>query len=91
MDVDIARTWDAQAARFDDEPDYGLRDPAVRRAWGELLLEHVPAGSTVLDLGCGTGSLAVLLAEQDTPLWVSTCLLGWSTRRAPSRRRTTRT
>jgi hypothetical protein len=30
--------WDAAAAAFDDEPDHGLRDPAVRSAWADLLL-----------------------------------------------------
>ena len=55
--------WDGQAATFDDEPDHGLRDPAVRRAWTTLLLPLLPAASSlILDVGCGTGSLAVLLA-----------------------------
>lgn len=57
--------WDAEAATFDDEPDHGLADPATRAAWCELLLAHLPpAPARVADLGCGTGSLAVLLAEQ---------------------------
>jgi SAM-dependent methyltransferase len=57
--------WDAQAAVFDDDPDHGLRDPAVRRAWRELLAPCLPAlPARVLDAGCGTGSLAVLLGEQ---------------------------
>ena len=55
--------WDRHAATFDDEPDHGLRDPRVRDAWARLLLPLVPAGSSVADLGCGTGSLSVLLAE----------------------------
>lgn len=56
--------WDAQAATFDEEADHGLRDPVVRTAWRTLLLEHLPpAPADVVDLGCGTGSLAVLLAE----------------------------
>jgi SAM-dependent methyltransferase len=56
--------WDAEAATFDDEPDHGLRDPAVRAAWAALLRAHLPAPpADVVDLGCGTGSLAVLLAE----------------------------
>lgn len=55
--------WDATAATFDDEADHGLRDPVVRAAWAELLLPLMPhPPSTVLDLGCGTGSLSLLLA-----------------------------
>ena len=66
MTEEARRLWDAQAAGFDDEPDHGLRDPAVRAAWAALLAAHLPAAGEpldVVDLGCGTGSLAVLLAE----------------------------
>jgi ubiquinone/menaquinone biosynthesis C-methylase UbiE len=56
--------WDAAADSFDDEPDHGLRDPAVRAAWRELLLSVLPPPpARVADLGCGTGSVSVLLAE----------------------------
>jgi len=56
--------WDAEAASFDDQPDHGLRDPAVRGAWADLLLPLMPpAPAAVVDLGCGTGSLSVLLAQ----------------------------
>ena len=61
---DEAQYWDHHAPTFDDEPDHGLRDPGVRAAWAELLLAALPpAPATIADLGCGTGSLAVLLAE----------------------------
>ncbi len=57
--------WDAEAARFDEEPDHGLRHPAAREAWRLLLGRHLPpAPADLVDLGCGTGSLAVLLAEE---------------------------
>lgn len=62
--LDEARQyWESVAATFDDEPDHGLRDPIVRHAWRDLLLPLLPPTSaTILDIGCGTGSLSILLA-----------------------------
>jgi SAM-dependent methyltransferase len=58
-------SWDEQAASFDDEPDHGLRDPEQYAAWQRLLAELLPGGTLrVADLGCGTGSLSLLLAAQ---------------------------
>jgi SAM-dependent methyltransferase len=59
-----AAFWDAEAERFDESADHGLRDPAVRAAWRSLLHDVLPADpSDVADLGCGTGSLALLAAS----------------------------
>jgi SAM-dependent methyltransferase len=60
----IADFWDGAAAAFDAEPDHGLRDAAVRDAWARRLRAWLPAApGDVLDLGCGTGSLALLAVE----------------------------
>jgi ubiquinone/menaquinone biosynthesis C-methylase UbiE len=57
--------WDEQAPTFDNEADHGLRGVSIRAAWRRLLRQHLPtAPADIVDLGCGTGSLSVLLAEE---------------------------
>src|SRR5215212_5515303 len=56
--------WDDLALTFDNEPDHGLRDSLIRETWTELLKTWLAQPSaTVLDIGCGTGSLSIVLAE----------------------------
>ena len=60
-----AAYWDGQADTFDDGADHGLRDSQVRDAWRRLLLAHLPSPpAAIADIGCGTGSLSVLLAGE---------------------------
>jgi SAM-dependent methyltransferase len=60
----IAGYWDAAAASFDDEPDHGLHSDTTRAAWVRHLDAWLPPGPLdVLDAGCGTGSLTLLLAR----------------------------
>lgn len=55
--------WNDQAGSFDESPDHGLRDPIVREAWSGLLAAWLPpTPASILDVGCGTGSLSVVLA-----------------------------
>ncbi|MET1059614.1 MAG: class I SAM-dependent methyltransferase [Nocardioides sp.] len=62
--MDSRDLWDREAATFDDEPDHGLGDELTRAAWRAMLLGVLPpAPARIADLGCGTGTLAVLLAE----------------------------
>lgn len=56
--------WDDLASTFDNEPDHGLRDALIRETWTEFLKTWLPpTNATVLDIGCGTGSLSIVLAE----------------------------
>lgn len=65
MDLDDLRArWDNEAAHFDDEVDHGLTTASARRAFWSVLARLLPAPpATVADLGCGTGTISVLLAE----------------------------
>ncbi len=61
--IDAQEYWDGEADQFDDEPDHGLRDMEVLEAWTDLLKLGIPVSKAkVLDIGCGTGSLSVVLA-----------------------------
>jgi SAM-dependent methyltransferase len=61
---ELRRYWDDAAATFDDEPDHGLRDPVVLQAWTDQLVKWLPSSpSVILDVGCGTGSLSVVMAS----------------------------
>jgi SAM-dependent methyltransferase len=87
MTDDIAM-WDAEASAFDDAADHGLRDPAVRGVWRELLLELLPeAPARIADLGCGTGTLSALLADEGydvTGVDFSPEMVARARRKAPS-------
>jgi 2-polyprenyl-3-methyl-5-hydroxy-6-metoxy-1,4-benzoquinol methylase len=65
MDLDRVRDeWDSEADTFDQEPDHGMLQADTRAAWWTLLEAFFPAApARIADLGCGTGTVAVLLAE----------------------------
>ncbi len=64
MDDQQRALWDHEAETFDEAADHGLRDPDTRTAWQRLLLPLLPEHpQAVADLGCGTGTLTILLAQ----------------------------
>jgi len=65
MSPEAVNPWDAEADGFDDAPDHGLFDAATRHAWIRVLVDVLPdPPARVVDMGCGTGTLSLLLAER---------------------------
>src|SRR6476469_10151471 len=61
---EIRQYWDDAAAEYDSSPDHGLLDSDIRAAWKDLVRTWLPTRpSLVADLACGTGTMAVLIAE----------------------------
>ena len=60
----VSRYWSGRAAEFDQGPSHGVLNEAQHRAWLALLREVAgPPPLNVLDVGCGTGFLAMRMAE----------------------------
>jgi ubiquinone/menaquinone biosynthesis C-methylase UbiE len=60
----VSRYWSGRAAEFDLGPSHGVLTEAQHQAWLALLREVAgPAPLNVLDVGCGTGFLAMRMAE----------------------------
>jgi SAM-dependent methyltransferase len=56
--------WDADAETYDHAASHAASDPVEAAAWRASLLESLPApGASVLDVGAGTGAMALLAAE----------------------------
>jgi ubiquinone/menaquinone biosynthesis C-methylase UbiE len=60
----VSRYWSGRAAEFDRGPSHGVLNQAQHQAWLDLLREVAgPPPLKALDVGCGTGFLALRMAE----------------------------
>ena len=60
----VSRYWGGRAAGFDQGASHGVHNEVQHRAWLDLLREVAgPPPLKVLDVGCGTGFLAMRMAE----------------------------
>ena len=60
----VSRYWGGRAAGFDLGPSHGILNEAQHQAWLTLLQQVAgPPPLKVLDVGCGTGFLAMRMAE----------------------------
>jgi ubiquinone/menaquinone biosynthesis C-methylase UbiE len=60
----VSRYWSGRAAEFDLRPSHNVLTEAQHQAWLDLLREVAgPPSLSVLDVGCGTGFLAMRMAE----------------------------
>lgn len=61
----VRQHWSRRAADFDKEASHGLLNDAQARAWRRMIARIAgEAPLDVLDVGCGTGFLSLLLAAQ---------------------------
>ncbi len=60
----VSHYWSGRAAEFDLGPTHAIQNEAQHHAWLALLQQVVgPPPVKVMDVGCGTGFLAMLLGE----------------------------
>jgi SAM-dependent methyltransferase len=64
LQAQITAFWNTRGQEYDQQPRHGILHAREHQAWLDILKPlFPPAPAEVLDVGCGTGVLSVLLAE----------------------------
>lgn len=61
----VQQYWDSRAAMFDGESQHGIHSDEQHERWLSVLRDWADTSRHVLDVGCGTGVISLLLAELD--------------------------
>lgn len=81
--------WDRDAETYDQTASHAASDPAEAATWRAALSRHLPPpGSSVLDVGAGTGAMSLLAAQigyRVTALDLSPGMLAHARRKAEER------
>lgn len=60
----IAQTWSAEAGYYDTHVSHGIQTDDEKKLWIETFSVHLPGDALhILDVGCGTGAMGLILAE----------------------------
>lgn len=60
----VRKSWDSSSVRYDSCPGHGIGTDEEKAAWKYELARNLPESpQKVLDVGCGTGVIGLLLAE----------------------------
>ena len=64
MKSHIAQTWNAEAGYYDTHVSHGVQTDEEKKLWMEVFSTLLPGDALhVLDVGCGTGAMGLILAE----------------------------